>query len=821
MTGGSKLAAALFRTSWLRSIVTVVSVGAAVALVAGVLLLMHTFRASADDQIDGVFSQADLVVSSATGTALDSHLVDELAETDSIASVIPYGQFEGTIDQQRALVVVLPTVEGQARELLGRPDEGRVPLAASSRLLSESGLSEHDPVTLGLGPKRMPAVVAGTPDSVGQSELDRATYVVTSASALPRGLRAAVRPNVALVELGGGADRSVVDRIADRYTGVVVQDRAQATDALLAGLASLLDNLPLVALVALLLGVVLVFTVVRAATITERRSLLLLRAIGAPNATIRRLAVFSALAHGLGGVVLGLAASGGVAGQLLNSVPASLRNSTATVLAIELDPVRLAAVAVVVLVVCALAAWLATRPLLTTPTEDQLRESGPVTGPLPQLAALLAGLALLGVGVAAILFAPGRLWTVAVVAIMVSWLLLGFVAIPRLLALVARAVRGTRPGFITRAGTGEAAGVVRAGALVVSGAVALVVALSGTAVNLEESARPTLAGMDRIDLMVQDVPVDDLPTNRSLSAGFGDRLGNEPGVTEVRPIQMGYVTVRGVRLLAQGLTADSLLPVAVQGRERFGPLAPGEVYVSTQAEHSIGARRGKTFTLPSADGGRLRLRVAGTVQSFLWPEGLLVLNVEDSQRLWGHDTLSAYELGVAGGDVRDVRRRLLSEHSSRWPDLVVATGPMQAAQAEQVVADSSALYRALSLMALVVAVLIGSSAVGLDTMARVREFGTVRALGGRRRLVSAMILVRSLTLVLAGCLAGLVFGELLQVVLARISSRAQGLPVEVHWGAVPVASGLGAGLVVVVVAAGVSVWRLRRIPVPDMVTAGE
>lgn len=807
-----RLSLALFRTSWTRSVATIAGVSAAVGMVVSVLLVIGAFNASADEQLDGVFEQHQLLVSSEVDAPIPLTSVERLHAVPGVTETIPVGYLQGRVDKQPVVLVVAPSDPGAAVGSGLR--DGRVEVAMSRGLRTSTGLAVGSTGSVNIGGVSIPFVVGA--DSVsGQQRFDRASYLVTSASSLAAlGLTDLAPPTAVLVALANPSDADAVRAAAAAMPGIMVQDRAQAREAMLTGLRSVLMTLPLVAVIAFLLAIVLIYTIVRASTIAQRRSLLLLRSLGAAASGLTTLAVSSALVHGLLGALLGTLAARPIAEGLLTSVPASIRNSSAVVLEVKVSPWVTTLVAIAVLLVSAVAAYAALRPVLILPVEDHYRETPDLGQPRRRWVGFVIGVLILAAGTAAVLLAPRDASAIGPLAIVAAWAILGAVAVPVLLRWIDGRLTGTTSGFVSRIDDRGGPSQLGSSALVISGAIALLVALGGAAVNLERSSMPTLAGMSDVDLMVQGVSSDDLPTLRDLPMTTVQTIATTPGVQAVKPMNMGYLTLRGSRIVVQGVEPDALLPVVREGTKSFGALEAGRVFVSTQLESDLGLTAGSTFTLPTRSGATRTFTVAGVVKSFLWPRGLLVMHVADSREIWGTNAVSAVE--VVTDDPSAVAPRLTAALAASGTPRVVATGRQLADAAEKVVIDSSQLYRSLSAVGLFVAALVASSAIALDTTTRSREFGTVRALGGSGRTLTAMVAVRSGAIVLAGAIVGILFGLLLQGVFARVTAATQGLPVTAQWSAEPILSALGAGALVTIIATATSARRLRRTPVPEL-----
>lgn len=815
-----RLALSLFRASWLRTLITIVGIGATVSLVGAVLLVQYAFTTSADEQLDGIYSEYSVVVQSPTGEPIPQPILTEVLAAEGIDTAVPVGQYETRIQGTPAALVTLP-IEAEDAGELDELQSDAVPVAMSEPLQSRLGLAVGDHTTIVTPLGSMGVVLVPIPDGDEQERLNRSTYVVASAATLLQAGEVAglAQPNLVLVKLAADADDAALrEVVAANSPGVELQDRTQARAAMLAGLRSLLQTLPLVALIAISLSAVLVFAIIRTSTIAQLRSLTMLRALGASSCQLMGLAVISALVHSVLGALLGIGLSKGLADGLLDSIPVSIRNSSAQVLKIDYVPTISLAVLVSVAIIGAAAAWFALKPALNSSVEDRLRDPGEARRRAGSVVLFLAlGVVFAAIGIAIVLIKPRELWFVSSIAILIAWLLVSMVAVPLLLRVFDRASRRSRAGWVGTSG-GTPPGQLQASALVMSATLAMLVALAGAGENLQLSAYPTQRGMDQIDLLVEQVSVDDVPTLHTLTAATMTQVAQVDGVDQVKPIQMGYMSLLGSRVLVQGVSPDSLLPVVVEGRDAYGELSPGEVYISTQfaADHNLAA--GDSFEILARDGGTVQLAVLGPVTSFLWPNGLIVMDVTDTEQVWGARTYSSFE--IVTNDRAGVRQRLLQAGGQfDDADTVVVTGEELAAAAWQVTKDSVGLYQTLSMVAFFVGILVAGGALALDTATRLREYGTVRAVGARNRFLAAMVLNRAAVLVGAGTVIGWAFGIVLQYYFAVTSASTQSLPITMHWTLTPTLTAVMAGAAVLIVASLGSILRIQRASAPSMLGA--
>ncbi|CAM2816474.1 ABC transporter permease [Actinomyces slackii] len=812
-----RLVLALFRTSWVRSATTILGIAATTAMSCSVLLVINAFESGIRDQLDGLFHSHNRIVLTQTGGPMTREQIESLAETAGEGRALPLAQHEAMVDGEKTVLLVIPDDRSQDAS----PAE-RDQVWLSSTLRASIGGEVGESITVRVGAKTWEAAIGPDPSSQGHPEFDRSTYAVVSASTLARlGHAELGAPNAVLVDADSPDLLRELEAYAQSHPGLLLQDRSAADALLRTGIDPVLKNLPLVAVMAFLLSLVLIFTITRSSADSQRQSFLLLRALGASAGRLRGLAVASGLGHGVLGLAVGLLAAAHAADALMESIPAAFRNSAAPMPEIPLSPQVYIGVSSAVLLICVIASRSGVRPIISLSTEDQYRGEARQRRWTTPLAATCGALAVL-LAVLAVRWHPRDLGTLGLFLLMLGWVLLGSVLIAVLLRCFDRLVLRSRPGFVSRSADRRVAAQMQSGALVVSGALVLLVSLSGLATNLQRSIEPTMAGMGDIELLAQDAAPDDLPTIRNMPASSVESVEGVDGVTHVRPIQMGYITHKSKRVLIQGVSEGSQLPVVQQAEAAGGRLAPGSAFISTQFAEQNDLSVGDVVTLRTPDGATVRLTVDAVVHSFLWPGGLVAMSIEDSRRLWPQDGVSALEISCSlpWQDVASTIRSRLGDLGLA-DTTVLASGPDQSAQASKVVEDSTQLYRSLAMIGLFVAMLIASSAITLDTSRRLKEFGIVRAVGARGRFLVSMVVTRAALLVAPAVVVGGLFGVLLLWMMTQISAESQGASLRMHWSGSTTAGAALACLAVIGVSAVSSARLVTRRPAPEMLGSDE
>ena len=253
-----------------------------------------------------------------------------------------------------------------------------------------------------------------------------------------------------------------------------------------------------------------------------------------------------------------------------------------------------------------------------------------------------------------------------------------------------------------------------------------------------------------------------------------ERVANHPLVAMASPVleittyaldaqgdqsRRRLLRIIGVDALAVASVAPSLLPVPAEGADRLALFNPGLVFLNPAARQVFASSR-----LQLQDGLQLRnVAVAGSVSAGGGPLG--VMDIAAAQDLFGRQgQLSRIDVRLkTGGDMRGFIDSL------RLPPGVTASAPGDAAER---VSNLSRAYRVnltvLALVALFTGAFLVFSVLSLSVAKRAQQFALLGVLGltGRERL--RLVLIESLTLGLAGSLAGIALGTALAALALRL-----------------------------------------------------
>jgi len=250
----------------------------------------------------------------------------------------------------------------------------------------------------------------------------------------------------------------------------------------------------------------------------------------------------------------------------------------------------------------------------------------------------------------------------------------------------------------------------------------------------------------------------------------------------------------------------------VAGRD---PL-PGRREIKVEADwakrHHVKLGDRIRFSTPT---GITALRVSGLVAfgggMNLGGYGIAAMPIQDARRIMdrpvGWDTISI--IVEPGTDVADVRARL-QRRLGRGVE--VDTPKAKSAEMQESLAALDIVLYFFSGIALFVGAFLILNSFNMTVLQRMREIGTLRALGASERRVGASILTEGLVVGALGSVGGLALGAGLAVVLLRVM-QSWGLPVAtIHFTPLAAVAALATGLLATL---GGTLWpaiRAARVP---------
>ena len=793
-----------------RFVITVIGVAAGIAAVVSTVAASRAAVASFAEGIDVVAGAARLEITRPGG--LPETLLTDLRPITGDALVVPV--VEDTVllvelgDGVRLLGVDL-LLDAQVRPVLA--DSGEPPnldsmLLGFGALLSrplarELTVAPGDELTISANGRPRTLEVAALFDAEGLSAVWERVVLVDVAAAQELLGRVGRLDRIELVPRGDVG----IDELERRAAALLPDDVAIATPSERRRfaeqmLASLRFNLVALSTISLLVGGVLVATTLATSVVQRRYTVALLRSLGAPRRRVMAAMLVEALAIGVVGGALGVAAGFGGARLAVASVRFSVASVVRGIPASEIrfDP-TLAAIGVGIAVLTALAAAIVPlREIASVPPLQGLRSmtpqrmGGPARIAVTAVLLAMAALALVLLRLPSIHGLPISALTAALVA-MASLL----VGAGLLLDTIARL--GHLP-FARRHSTALqlASAALSAGrqrAAWAAGSVAVAVALAVAIATMVSSFRATVESWTRAG-MHADLWV------RPLTAETGVWIGElDPeivtiaeqlfGADAVDPFYSQIVEYRGRPVSLGGAAFDV---VRHYGSVPFPGRDSAEVFdlayrrraavVNEPFANRFGVAEGDTIRL-ELPGGVLEREVVGVFRDYSRSHGLIVVDRSDFLRFFpdaGPDDMALFL--PPGTDIEAARASLFDAVRGRF--LIEALDNRELRSAvlaafERTFAITTAMYLVTAVVAVVAVLTVLLTLVG----ERRRELATVRAIGGSRRQLLAMVIAEAGLLGIAAAAAGSVIGLAVGVILVKVvnlQSFGWSLQLVLPWG---------------------------------------
>jgi putative ABC transport system permease protein len=590
--------------------------------------------------------------------------------------------------------------------------------------------------------------------------------------------------------------------------GVTLAAAAQRARAGLNMTQAFNTNLRALSLLALLVGLFLVYGTMSFTVVQRRRSLGILRALGATRAQLLRIILLEATGLALVGGVLGLAGGALIGRQLVDMVSQTI-NDLYYVVAV--NSVTLPAGEPLL----ALGAALAVALLAAAAPAVEAVHSAPQ---LTLRASVLEGrarrvtLALLGVsvllGLACLLIALTTQRSVlAGFAALVFAMLSVAAAAPAVLYAGASALARSRAAAsppVRLALSGIAASLSRTGVAVaaLAMAVAAMIGISIMVDSFRESLRDWLSQTLQADIYVGAPGPGFARPERRLEAALVADLVRVPGIARYSASRRAMVdSARGpVVLDAMDFTPE------------WTRIAAGAVLVAEPLAYRLNLRVGSTLQLTTAQGAR-SFSVAGVFREYGNDRGSVRISRAVYRRLWQDDAVSGLAMVVTpAADVAAVERDLYAAAAGRQA-LQVDT-PAQVRAISLTIFDRTFIItRVLNWLAAGVASLGLVSALLAWQLGRTHELALLRALGLTRGGAALMIQAQTLFMGAVALLAALPAGVLTAILLVRvINRRAFGWEIDLHLHPAQISSASALALIAALVAGLYPAWRTAHAP---------
>jgi putative ABC transport system permease protein len=556
--------------------------------------------------------------------------------------------------------------------------------------------------------------------------------------------------------------------------------RGQQFEAMTAAYSMMVD---ISSLLALFIGMFIIYNSF-AIAVTERRAEIgILRALGATRRQIRRLFLGESAVTGLIGSI------GGVGFGLLiaRAIAASIGTLMADVYGVAQRADEIASTPSVLLMAAALG--MTTSVIAALIPAQQAARVDPVhalqkgayqvlsAGESRLRGAAAAVCALVAVGCIVAVESRVAFYAGYVLAIAAA-LLLG----PHLSVLLARALRPVLKWLRPVEGALAADSLIQAprrtsasvAALMLS--LALVIAFAGMARASYDSIIEWMDGALNPDLFV--MPSQDIVIRTSrFPSTMTAEIGALEGVARVQPVRNARIVYRQTPVMIVATDVASLAETArreaVEGNveEMYQRTAAGRgLMISDNFAQLQELHAGDLLEIPAPQ-GVIRLPVVGVVVDYSDQQGTILMDRSVFQKYWKDDSINALRVYVeAGADPLAVKRRVLERYAGERQVFVLTNAELKAYILE-VTDQWFGLTSVQIAVAVLVAILGIVNTLTVSITDRRRELGVLRAVGGLRGQIRRTIWMEALSIAVLGLVLGFVLGAVNLYYILQIVHR--------------------------------------------------
>ncbi len=622
---------------------------------------------------------------------------------------------------------------------------------------------------------------------------------------------------------GAAGERALARLRASLPRGADIHPAQRRTRQSLDMTAAFTTNLKAMSLLALLVGVFLIFSAISFAVVQRRRVIGVLRALGATRAGVLAMILAEAIALGVVGAGVGLLLGIGIGRQLVALVSRTIND---LYFVVEVNQVVIPMLAVVKAVAAGLGVALFAAAVPALEVANSAPQLGLRRSAIEQRAVhasrwLLASGAVMGAASGAIVYFSERSLLAGFIALFLLLLTVAAItpAMLRALARLAARIAG-RFSPTARLALGDvSASLSRTGVAVAALGLAIA-AMIGVSVMVEsfrESLRAYLERTIRADLFVSAPGPGFGRPERQLDPRVAEAILAIAGIadhTESRRVVVdsprGPVPIDALRLAE---ASHASIPITVGDPQRvWREFERGAIVISEPLAWHMRLGAGGQLTLQTAEGPR-PFDIAGVYREYGNDRGNVLMSRAVYSRAWHDDAITAMGLYLRpGADLKAVTEAVRAASRGRQ-SLAVTSNADVRTLSMRIFERTFVITRVLYWLTAGVAAIGLVSALLAWELERSRELAIVRALGLTPRGTAAVIEAQTGFMGLAAWLAAIPAGLLTAVLLISvINRRAFGWLIDLHITGTQLANAFAVAMIAALAAGIYPAWRAARTP---------
>jgi putative ABC transport system permease protein len=311
------------------------------------------------------------------------------------------------------------------------------------------------------------------------------------------------------------------------------------------------------------------------------------------------------------------------------------------------------------------------------------------------------------------------------------------------------------------------------------------------------------------DLYVGKIPEFEVPE------AFYKEVRSWPGLGGVDPYRNVQIDYQGLPVYVSAVNASVLQKYTLfgwlkGGNENWEPVKKGAAIISESFSRRFQVRAGDRITLRGAN-GPVQLTIAAVFYDYTSEHGVIMMDRSTYLRIFEDHTINSLAVFVDAGNPR--RQELLREVRRRAESLglPVATRDQLHGSILNVFDSTFAVTRSMRILAIIVAFFGIAGALLTLFMERQREFGIYRALGFSTRQVAGMTLMEGLGMGIVSFLLSTGVGTVLSLLLIRvINLRSFNWTIFFHFSWEPYLLAAATAILASLGAAAYPIWKVYR-----------